>query len=468
MLGWTLRVVLSASVATQALAQVRPDEVKPEPPPSVCSGLVPTPWPATLVERRLHIRRMEVARESCIGHAPFLAAFGALWLEEGEAEQARIWLERSLMLDPDSPGAQADHALALAALGETTALKELAAAWRNRIDVPEALRQRLQVAAEPGAAIRLPTARLGQQTARVERAGRGEATLVVGYETNLAVSPRLTELTLTPPEGELVLPVVSIPRKGLAVKADVAWQTAWAVSERDLVRSGLSVGSRRAPGESSTDWYQLQGAASYSRQWNGWTASFQGDLTWFGGSLTEPYGLVRTRFVLDHVGETCTHTAQLEWDARRQSQTRTADSLTSLVAWRLQCRPSGRRDWQWSLALRGASDRPNRSGRPGGVQDSWGAVVRLEYRPTALTSIDLSMGSTRLNDREGYSPLLERTAIRTQTQTYLSLELSRALDWTWMPGVEAVLQVSRFRQDSNLALFRHEGTTAYTGLRWPW
>ena len=411
---------------------------------------------------------MESARESCIGHARFLAAFGALWLEEGEAEQARIWLERSLMLDPDSPGTQADHALALAALGETTALKELSFAWRNRSDLPEALRQRLQAAAEPGAAIRLPTARLGQQAARVERAGRGEATLVVGYETNLAVSPRLTELTLTPPEGELVLPVISIPRKGLAVKADVAWQTAWAVSDRDLVRSGLSLGSRRAPGESTTDWYQLQGAASYSRQWNGWTGSLQGDVTWFGGSLTEPYGLIRTRLVLDQVGESCTQTGQLEWDARRQSQTRTADSLTTLVAWRVQCRPLGRRDWQWSLSVRRAIDRPNRSGRPGDVQDSWGGVVRLEYRPTALWSMDVSLGSTRLRDREGYSSLLENAAIRTQTQTYLSLELSRALDWGLMPGAEAVLQVTRFRQDSNLALFRHDGATAYTGLRWPW
>jgi hypothetical protein len=30
------------------------------------------------------------------------------------------------------------------------------------------------------------------------------------------------------------------------------------------------------------------------------------------------------------------------------------------------------------------------------------------------------------------------------------------------------LQLTRFRQRSNLALFRHDGGTAYTGLRWPW
>ena len=468
MLRWTLRVLLCATVVAPAQAQVRTSEPTAASAQTACSGLVPMPWPGTLIERRLHLRRMEGARDACIAHAGFLSAYGALWLEEGEADQARVWLERSLMLDPDNLGAQADHALALSALGEPTALKELAAAWRRRTDVPDSLRQRLDLAIQPTATIQLPTARLGRQAERAARAGRGEASLLVGYENNLAISPRLSELTLTPPEGEVVLPVVSTPRKGLAVKADLSWQTAWAWSDRDMVRSGLSVATRRAPGESTTDWYQFQGAASYSRQWNGWSASIQADITWFGGSLTEPYALARSRLVFDHVGEACTQSIQLEWDERRQSRTRTADSLTTLAAWRLQCRPSLRREWLWSLALRAASDRPHDSSRPGGVQTSRGGVMRVEYRPSALTSIDLSLGNVRLKDQEGYSPLLDSNAVRTQTQTFISLELARSINLGWAPGAEAVLQVSRFRQASNLALFRHEGLAAYAGIRWPW
>jgi hypothetical protein len=233
MYWWTLRVFLCASLVTPAQGQVRPDAPGSGGPLTICSGLVPAPWPATLIERRLHLRRMEGARDACIAHAGFLSAYGALWLEEGEADQARVWLERSLMLDPDNLGAQADHALALSALGEPTALRELTAAWRRRIDVPDQLRRRLDLAIQPATSIQLPSARLGQQTSRTARAGRGEASLLVGYENNLAVSPRLSELTLTPPEGEVVLPVVSTPRKGAAVKADVSWQTAWAWSERD-------------------------------------------------------------------------------------------------------------------------------------------------------------------------------------------------------------------------------------------
>jgi tetratricopeptide (TPR) repeat protein len=436
--------------------------------PSTCDGFVPSPWPGTLVERRLNLRRMDGSREQCIGSAPFLAAYGALLLEEGDPEQARIWLERALMLDPDRPGAQADHALALAALGEPTALQELVAIWRNRDDIPDALRLRLAQAVEPVRLSQLPRARLGGLSQKAQAVGRGEASLLIGYETNLAVSPRLTELTLTPPEGSVVLPVISTPRKGASIKADLAWQTAWKPSSRDALRAGLSLSTRRAPSQSSTDWYQLQGAASFSRQWSGWTATTQADLAWFGGDLTEAYGLLRTRLLLEHSGDSCSNALQLEADVRRQSETHSADSLTSLIAWRMECRPFDNTAWQAGLTVRAATDRPNGDPRPGGVQDSWGLIFRLGYKPSAVTAIELAVGASNLKDREGYSPLLGSNTIRTQTPQFLSIEVSRSLEFDWMPGAEAVVQLTRFRQGSNLPLFQHAGTAGYAGLRWPW
>lgn len=434
----------------------------------VCDGLAPAPWPATVVERRLHLRRMESARDQCIGHPAFLSALGSLWLDDGDPEQARVWLERSLMLDPDHLGTLADHALALAALGEPAALNELAAAWRLRNDVPAALRQRIAAALDPSSWSRLPTARLGGAPKKPLRRSRGEASMMLGYENNLAISPTLTELTLTPPEGEVVLPVTSTPRKGAAVKADLSWQSAWELSPSSVVRYGLSGAARSAPGESSTDWHQAQGAVSITRQANGLSASLQTDLSWLGGALTEPYALARLRLVLEHQGENCSTALQLEADDRRQSQTRSADSLTELLAWRLQCRPTAHRNWQWSLSLRSAVDRPRGDERPGGEQRSWGAVARVQYRLSALGSVDVSLGTSRIQDQLGYSPLLDNNAIRQQSQTFLAAELARAVDMNWMPGAEWVVQFTRFRQSSNLALFRHSGMTAYTGLRWPW
>jgi hypothetical protein len=45
---------------------------------------------------------------------------------------------------PALEAAQADHALALAALGEPVALQELLGQWAGRSDVPPALWRRLQ------------------------------------------------------------------------------------------------------------------------------------------------------------------------------------------------------------------------------------------------------------------------------------------------------------------------------------
>lgn len=475
---WCWAVVLAAQLLCTGAGQAQADPTPANSPaPSstripACTALLPQPWPTTVVERRLHLSRLEASRDACIGDAGFVAALGALWLEDGDPEQALIWLERALMLDPGQPGVLADHALVLAALGEPTALRELAAAWRNRSDVPPALRSRILAALDPQAAMQLPPARLGRgalvpQPARSR--SRGEASVLVGHENNLAVSPRLNELTLTPPDEEpIVLPVISAPRRGAALKADLSWQTAWAPAPGNVVRAGLGASMRSAPGESSTDWHQLQGAVGYTRQWNGWSATAVADAMWFGGALTEPYGLLRTRLVLERNGENCSHASQIEADMRRQSSTHSADSLTTVLAWRLQCRPAERRDWQWSLALRASVDRPTDQTRPGGEQHGQGLVLRLEHRPSAILRIDLSLGGLRLSDREGYNPLLENNARRRQTQSFVTLEFSRSLDLRWMPGAEAVLQLTRYQQASNLALFRHDGYTAYTGLRWPW
>lgn len=437
-------------------------------PADACSALIPDPWPATLIERRLHLRRLEAARQQCISSAPFLAALGALLLEEGNAEEARIWLERALMLEPDNDGTLADHALALAALGEPTAVRELARAWRGRSDVPAALRQRITAVVDPGGELRLPAAPLGLAPAGDRMATRGDASVLIGYDNNLAVSPRLTELQLTPPEGPVVLPVISTPRRGAAARIDVSWQAAWELSQRRVLRTGLGASARSAPGNSSTDWHQLTAAAGLTQRWGDWRAVAQVDGAWFGGALTEPYTLARARIGLELATERCNHSVHLEGDERRQSRTRTADARAAHASLRLQCRPFGTAALQAGVHLRGGVDRPRDPERPGGVQRSESAVLRFEYRPSALSLIDLSIGSTRLTDESGYSTLLDNNAIRTQRQDFISVELSRALDLNWMPGAEAVLQVTRFRQRSNLSLFQHQGANGYLGLRWPW
>ena len=113
--------------------------------PDLCGDLSQAAWPTGASARRARLQRLDLVRQLCASHGPFLAALGALWLEEGEPNQALLWLERALLLDPGNLGAQADHALALAALGEPAALAELAKAWAGRTDVPAALRDKFVI-----------------------------------------------------------------------------------------------------------------------------------------------------------------------------------------------------------------------------------------------------------------------------------------------------------------------------------
>jgi hypothetical protein len=466
---WIVGCALSALGALAALGAAQAAELaasgdQANEAAASCALLTPWPWPTTTVERRLHLRRMGSAQDQCIGHAAFLATLGALWLEEGDAEKARVWLERSLLLEPENLGALADHALALAALGEPAALKELSSSWRARSDVPLALRRRIEAAPGSGTILALAPARLGGGMDWPRYASRREASILFGYDSNLGVSPQYSDFRIIGGDPQSSPPL----RRGGAVRADVSWLGAWELNPRRVARAGLSLMTRSAPGESSTDWHQAQATASITQRWNGWSASVQADAAWFGGALTEPYVLGRARLVLEQLGERCSHATQLEADGRRQRETRSHDSTTVLLAWRLQCQPFGRRDLQWSVALRGGTDRPNRDERPGGVQRSLGGTLRLEYRPDALTAIDLSVGALRLDDSEIYSEVIPGHPVRHQAQSFAAIELSRALNRSWFAGAEWVVQVSGYRQTSNIPLFQHKGTTAYTGLRWPW
>src|SRR5690606_22160978 len=109
-----------------------------------CDAVAATPWPLTLAGRQVLLRRLEAMRERCMDRPAFLAMLGGAWLEDGDPAQALVWLERALLLDPDSLPARADHALALAALGEPAALRELALEWQRRPDMPALLRARIE------------------------------------------------------------------------------------------------------------------------------------------------------------------------------------------------------------------------------------------------------------------------------------------------------------------------------------
>lgn len=476
-LGLALLVSAFSAPTAKAVELPLPDdaagsELSTSLPVDRCAMLAATAWPRTPVARRALLHRFEILRPQCMTHAVFLAALGALWLEEGEPAQALLWLERSLLLNPDQPGAQADHALALAALGEPAARDALAKQWVDREDVPLALRQRLAQGAGTVAKSGNGTTELSVSATPANTVDGWifyrEASWLFGGESNLDHSPRLSELTLTPPEGSIILPVESRPRNGGATLADLSWQLAYSPRAGMIVQTGLQGSARHAPSESGTDWHHIQWAAGVSQQWGQWRGQVLSSLTKVGGPLNEPYRLARFGMSVDREAIGCSLRVAVESELRSHQVTHSADGRTVGGLWNSQCPWPGSTTWNWGLAVRHSVDEPSDPSRPGGKQRQASLGLRVFGPLSWRVRLDASLRTSLLTDSEGYSPLLENNAIRRLNQTQLSIELNRPLQLSWLSGAEALLQLQAVHQSSNLAIFRYQGFSAYGGLRWRW
>ncbi len=440
---------------------------------AACSALANTRWPNTAAGRRAHLQRLESARPQCIQQADLLAALGALWLEEGEAAQALVWLERALLLEPGHLGAVADHALALAALGEPAALNELSKAWATRTDVPQALRSRISRSQSLITTLAsLPAVRFGQPNTGQWVQYR-EVTTLLGFETNLTHSPRLAEITLTQVDGPTVFTLASpyVPQRGFSALTDLSWQFATSPSPGQVWRFGVTGGARATPRENKTDWHHVQWAASASQQWAPWRGQLEISGTSIGGPLSEPYRLLRTSASLERNALGCTLRAGLDLETRKQGQSSVYNGTTYGGSWSNQCPLPSNGGWTWGTALRTTVDHPQNTAealRPGGTQRLASLGARLQGPVSPGLRLDVSLRYSRIRDDEGYFPLFEDGARRELRQTQWSVELVKPLQGSFIEGAEALLQVQDIRQSSNLSLFRYTGFSIYSGIRWAW
>lgn len=428
-----------------------------------------TPWPATTTARAALLGQLEAVRNLCIDHAPFLALLGAAWLDLGEPQQALLWLERALLLEPDAPGARADHALALAALGERAALVDLVEQWRDRGDIPAPLRQHLQAA--------LLRARVGTTNGtpltNADALGwtwRAEVALFAGHETNLDRSPRLSELTLTAPDGPIELPlaVALVPRAGQAWLAEGGLQAQYKASPLVRWQGGVQFTARHAPNEPATDQQQVQLALARVQRVGDWRAHVHLSHLWLGGRLNDPYRVTRIGAAAEREFGGCGARFGAEFDARRYTSATLSDGSTASLQFNADCPLSWVRGWSWGMAWRAGVDRPVHAERPGGDQRQVSAGLRAAGPIGAGFRLEASGRLTWMDDSLGYSPLLENNAVRRQQQQLLSAEVSRTLPTDWLPRSELVLQVQRLRQTGNLSLFSHSGTSGFAGMRWAW
>lgn len=93
----------------------------------------------TLVRAEPALQWVEREMGVCADDSVATGLYGGLLLRNGQVGDALIWLEKSLLLDPEQPGVAADYAVALAGVGEADASSALAEQVLSRSDVPETL-----------------------------------------------------------------------------------------------------------------------------------------------------------------------------------------------------------------------------------------------------------------------------------------------------------------------------------------
>lgn len=460
--------VLAACAGGRAATPAPAAAPAPARPPSAdaaCQAVVPAAWPVTDRQRRDLIARMATLRPACLGDAFFLAVYGALLLEDGDAEQAILWLERSLLLEPDNLGAQADFAIALAVAGDPGPVRALAAAWRLRADLPAALQARLAAAADPSSRYALPAVRLGVlAAARSRSAMQGEVSVLAGYESNFERSPRLSELTITVPGGTIVLPVEGRPRSGLAMLGNVSAQWAYAPSAQWIVRLGASASARVSRAHPQTDWRHRELAGSVHHGRGRWHAQLDASAGWVSGPLGEPFRQARVALAAGAAVGGCRLRAGGETDRREHRDSRALDARYHGGIVGLQC-AVGASDWSLAMALRHGDDLPDDPDRPGGRQRIDGAGVQLRGTLGAGVRVEAGLRHTRMRDRSGYSELLDDGAIRHMRLRQLTLQAALPLP---IEGLDLLLQWQAAIQRSNLALFGYRAEMGYAGLRYLW
>lgn len=431
-------------------------------------------WPATVVARKALIARLNGVRLACMEDAAFLALLGALQLEDDDIEQALIWLERSLLLDSDNLSAQADFVIAMFRRGEPGPAMALALAWADRDDVPVPLRGRLSqvLARRAGLLARSVTA------VAVGWSHQADVALLYGHENNLDRSPQLSELTLTVPDGSIVLPVVSAPRQGRAWLATAAYQFAWSSGQRLALRGGLSASARRSSRQGSTDWEQQQAALGGTFQAAGLRWSLDHQAIWVGGPLGDPFHQARTVLMAEWATGTCRLRASYDDEQRRQSRRRDLDAQYQGGVAGLQCALYDSRIGL-GMSLRGGRDSPRTPDRPGGDQQVSALGLRGVVLLAASWRLELNLRQTLSRDSAGYSALLENNAVRwlrlSQATAELTIPLNRYTAFVETGGngqtgstLELLIQIQAARQRSNLPLFVYRADSAYTGLRWTW
>jgi len=414
---------------------------------AVCPDLTPyypginPDWPALQ-------RQLASLMSECLDSAEFFALFGAAQLNSGEVAESLESLERALLLDPLNGAAQIDYAQALYLQGDLFAALELNDGLLAREDLPTNLRSVLESR---------------QRTWRaITRQRLVQLDVLAGYDNNLNSAPSPDEITLTLSGEDVVLALnpdfrpVSGPYLNMRLGARFRqlapdYQHNWLVEARGRVSE-----------DSQSDQVQLDTRYAFVRpgRRHNWQLDaglshllFGGNPLYTAAETSARYQPFSSMLCKPYYGLALQH--QLFHD---NSQ---LNGLEGKASAGLNCpfdTSIGTQQLVMELAL--LENAALKADRPGGDRAGWQANMNWRI-PLGNGDILSQLSHTRLDDREGYNPLLQDGADRWLARTYLLVQYRRQL------STDTTLLFNFFHQyqRSNIELFDNTDTTVEVGIR---
>ena len=385
-------------------------------------------------------------------------------MSEGDIQGALVWLERAVMLAPESSEILLEFGLAAAQLQDNQLASQVLGPLVKSPVLSDAQRRIAEAA----------LAQVEASTRVVLLQRRFSFQSELGYDSNFSNGLSATELTLTLPNGENIrapLDFSEKPRAGLVAVG--SGRADWFWGSNATLHSGLSlnfVAQRPLPAsgyESDTleiEWraysalirqLPLGGTLGYPSRMavRGLTSQYANRSLLSGGGvgLAWPSEFISRRLGCD---------AQLEFDleTRFYSQQPRYDANQTRLGFDLLCPYNSK-----SLALRGwaVADLAQRD-RPGG--DTFRTGIRASLAAKAgrwVWSVYGNLESSR--DRKGFSPLLADDAPRRifswSAGTYAKL-------LTDLPKLSYVVRAETRNQSSNLVLYELRASVFLVGLEW--
>lgn len=392
---------------------------------------------------------LEAATATCGLDPAFLAFRGAWLLIRGDAEQAAIFLERALMLNPDLAGAQVDYAAALAATGERASAVALWKDLLQREDLPTAVRRQIEARlTQPETLPTTPWSVALSLTARL------------GHDTNLNGAPLSDQLTLTLPDGDALLALGEAyrPRSGSAALMDLRLTGQRSMTPGTNVLLSLDARQREAP---ASRYQQIESGLAFMKTWSPRATSVMGlhatAMRYEGQRILAAQRLLlaHDRHILQPMS--CKFRVGLELETRRYPISTLLNGRYGGALGQLQCASS---DFFVSLGLRGGTDHADSADRAGGHQRRQELKLQTAM-PLGSWRVDAEFSHALNRDTRQYSPVLEQGAMRWQQRQIYKIELSKPVS----TRSSLFLAAESIQQTSNLSLFESKGTTFWLGTR---